>query len=98
MKFSIDIKYKLTLTILLALSVLMMSSCRKFLQVPVNPSEMLAETVFSDDENAVSAVRGIYSKMVISSFAGGGGSGFAILTGLSSDELHNVLQDASYIP
>lgn len=73
-----------------------LSACDPYFDVAVDRAQVVASTVFNDDGNATAAVNGIYQTMVASSFAGGGESGVTLLSGLSSDELHNILQTESY--
>jgi len=63
------------------------SSCKKFVEVPLPADQLTADFVFTNDNSAVQAVNGIYSKMMENQqqFS----SGFTTLfTGLSSDELY----------
>lgn len=78
-------------------AVLMLTSCKKFLTTDLSESEVVTETVFSSDENATSALLGIYHTLIASDFAGGGGGGIPVLTGLSGDELTNPRQSSTYI-
>lgn len=66
--------------------VLTFSSCKKFIEIPPPPNEVVTATVFSDSTAASSAMTGLYSQMMSSNlfFANGGVTVFAAL---SADEL-----------
>ncbi len=66
---------------------LLFASCGDFLRIDPPKTEVVAETVFTDDVTAVSALRGIYSLMMTNpSFTNGEIDRFA---GLSADEFSN---------
>jgi len=63
-------------------------SCEKFLEIPPPKSSLVQETVFKNNDQATSAVTGIYSSMsASSSYASGSNSSITCFAGLSSDEL-----------
>jgi len=76
---------KLYFIIILFYSSLLLS-CKKYLDIPPPENEVITETVFIDDESALSAVSGLYSQLLSSnnSFANGGMSLYA---SLSSDDI-----------
>lgn len=78
---------------LLAIPVLIsivVSSCKKFLDVGTPKSELETDVVFSNDVTATSAVMGIYMQLIESDgFINGNKNSVSYLTGLSSDELVN---------
>lgn len=74
----------------------MISGCRKFFDVELDKGKVTSDNVFATDENAVTAIRGIYQTLVSSAF-GGGSNGIPALTGLSSDELRNHLREEQYL-
>lgn len=82
--------------VLILVGYMVLSSCDNYFDVEMDSTRVLSGHVFSDDLNATAAVNGMYQSMVASSF-GGGGSGVAVLAGLSSDELHNILSDETYM-
>ncbi|MEP7376211.1 MAG: RagB/SusD family nutrient uptake outer membrane protein [Chitinophagaceae bacterium] len=78
---------KLLFVVLIAASY----SCKKFLEIDPPKNLISNVTVFSSDETAIAAVRGIYSQMInnIGGFASGGSFSVTFLCGLSADELNN---------
>lgn len=66
------------------------SGCKKLIEVPVPPTETTPTTVFTSDVNATSAVIGIYGDMISSKgFASGNSRSITFLGALSADELQN---------
>lgn len=63
------------------------SSCKKFVQVPLPPNEIVSAAVFSDSADATSAVLGIYTACMNSYQLTIGNGGLSLFTGFSSDEL-----------
>ncbi|WP_346319570.1 RagB/SusD family nutrient uptake outer membrane protein [Chitinophaga sp. YIM B06452] len=84
------------LYIAIACALFTMGACEKFLDTKLSDSQIDSERVFENEKNATSAVTGMYRTMVSGPFAGGGYDGLGALTGLSSDELSNVFDDAEY--
>jgi len=75
---------------LLIISILIFSSCKKFLEIDLPTTQITNEAVLSDDPSATSAIRGIYSTMLTSGgFASGSNGSISLLCGLSADELIN---------
>jgi tetratricopeptide (TPR) repeat protein len=68
---------------------LMMTSCKKLIEIPSNPSNQLsAGRVFADSANIIAAVSGVYSNFATTSSYPQFGSGLiTITTGLAGDEL-----------
>lgn len=73
-----------------------LGACDEFFNVDVDKSQVVTETIFNDNANATAALIGIYRSMSSGPFVGGGSAGISMLTGLSSDELHNILQTEDY--
>ncbi|SEL47688.1 SusD family protein [Chitinophaga rupis] len=70
--------------------VVVISGCKKLIEVPVPPTETTPTTVFTSDANATSAVIGIYGDMISSKgFASGNSRSITFLGALSADELQN---------
>lgn len=76
---------------------LLMISCRKFVEIAPPLTQAETETVFSNEAAAVSAVAGLYSQMELSPLQIANG-GVTIYTGLSSDEIFNVSPNADLDP
>lgn len=72
--------------IVLVSFLLVMSGCKKFLEVPPPSYQIDSEQVFTSDGTAVSAVAGIYAEMINNSSQFTGGQA-TLLTGLYADEL-----------
>src|SRR5579864_6863858 len=82
------------LVIIFVLVTLAFCSCKKFVTVGVPETQLITASVFADDQDATSAMVGIYSTMMRSAgFAGGGSSSITSLAGLSADELVNYATD-----
>lgn len=63
-------------------------SCKDFVEIDPPKSSLVQETVFQNNDQATSALTGIYSVMASSTnYASGGTSSISALAGLSADEL-----------
>jgi hypothetical protein len=63
-------------------------SCKKYLEIDPPKGRLVQETVFENDNQATSALIGIYAAMANSnSYASGSSSSISCLSGLSSDDL-----------
>lgn len=65
----------------------LISSCEDFVDVEPPITEVVSETVYTNDETAIAAMRGVYIDMVSNGFASGNQFSVTNLVGLSSDEL-----------
>src|SRR5688572_3542584 len=66
----------------------LLTSCKKLVTVDEPLNKLTSELVFTTDKSAVSAISGLYSKILSStSFAN---SGMTIYAGMSADELLNT--------
>jgi hypothetical protein len=72
----------LTLTFLVLLT-----GCRKLLDVGAPTTSVTSANVYSSDATAIAAVTGIYTGICNSNFQGGGLSSMSLFPGLSADEL-----------
>jgi hypothetical protein len=76
------------------LTILLVVSCKKFVEIDPPQTQIVRSTVFSTPGGAESAINGIYSQMMSSSgFASGGFQSIGYLAGLSADELANYTTD-----
>lgn len=66
---------------------LLQCSCKKFLQIDPPINSLVQSTVFDNNDQATSAVAGIYVTMAASGYASGNSTSVTCLAGLSSDEL-----------
>jgi starch-binding outer membrane protein, SusD/RagB family len=73
---------------LLILYILLVSACKKFVEVPMPKNELSTSAVFEDSTGCVSAVNGIFIDMMQSFTPVITNGGLTIYTGLSSDELY----------
>lgn len=72
----------------------LLTACRKFLEVPSPKSLIKSADVFNSDVTATSAMYGIYTNMLDpGSFSGGHSSSLTTTVGLSCDELINYPRD-----
>jgi len=87
------LKYQFDKKCIIGLSILLFTSCKKFIEVNPPANVVTTETLFSDDQTATSAINGLYSQMMISNlfFAN---SSMTVFPGLSSDELIRTAPDA----
>jgi len=77
--------------------ILLQFSCKGFLKIDPPKNSLVQETVFQNNDQASSAIRGIYSTMSgSSSYASGGSLSITCYAGLSSDEL--IGYNATNIP
>jgi starch-binding outer membrane protein, SusD/RagB family len=89
----ISIKYSIVVSTLALWAALV--SCGEFVKIDPPKTQIISETVFSNDATATSAMRGIYSLMMTNqSFANGGLEKYC---GLSADELDDYSGDAEQI-
>src|SRR5688572_12239028 len=86
---------KILYILLAALSAV--SSCKKFIEVEPPVDRPITAEVFSNDDAATSAVRGIYANIVQTNLAIANG-GLSILSGLSADEIVNTAASTTYTP
>lgn len=74
--------------VMLICSLILTSACEEFVQIDPPKTEIVRETVFSNDASAMAAIRGIYSAMMTrQSFTNGQIEKYC---GLSSDELMDL--------
>lgn len=71
-------------------------SCKKFLEIDPPKNSLVKETVFQNNDQAISAVKGIYATMIATGFASGSSNSVTCVGGLSSDEL--IGYNAATIP
>lgn len=72
------------------LVVICLVGCNDFVDIGTPRTQIVKESVFSNDAGARAAMAGIYSKLMSNNtFAGGGNSGITEVAGLSADELDN---------
>ncbi|MFN0256773.1 RagB/SusD family nutrient uptake outer membrane protein [Pedobacter ureilyticus] len=67
--------------------VLMVSSCKKFIEIDSPKSSITPGAVFRSDDLAVSALLGVYQQMAASGYASGDGSSISTICGAAADEL-----------
>lgn len=65
-------------------------SCERFVEIDTPIHKLDKETVFSNDETAISAINGIYNELVNSTFSGGWNSSVTVLAGMSADILQPI--------
>lgn len=66
---------------------LLLNSCEDFVDIEPPKTQIIAETVFSNEASATSAITGIYSRMIERGFASGDIVSYTLFGGLSADEL-----------
>ena len=70
------------------------TSCKKFVDIPPPPTELVGQDAFNSDPSATAALVGIYSNMMSTTgFASGGPQSITQLTGASADEFINYSTD-----
>lgn len=63
--------------------------CKKFIEIDPPKDQIISDLVYSNDQTAIAAMRGIYSQMMVGNFASGGIGSVTINAGLSADEFIN---------
>lgn len=72
-------------------------SCESFVELGVPDQKIVSETVFSNDETATNAVRGIYNELFKADFSSGGLRSVSLLGGLSADEIQTTAPNGEMI-
>ena len=73
---------------------LVLFSCKKFIEIPPPPNELVSKNVFTSDASAIAAMVGAYSRMMTNTgFASGAPQSITQLAGLSADEFINYSTD-----
>lgn len=89
---SLKIIKKALLFALMILSI----SCKDFVTIKEPVEQLATEKVYSNDEIAISAIRGIYVKMMTTGFADGGIYSVNLLVGRSADDFVNYSSEPLY--
>jgi hypothetical protein len=97
MKLLINIRHFKWLYGFLGLLTLGITSCKKFVTIDPPTDKLTTTTVFSNDESAQAAIRGIYSDAMqsINYFSNGG---MSIFPALSADEIIRTTANSTYDP
>ncbi|TKC00028.1 RagB/SusD family nutrient uptake outer membrane protein [Pedobacter cryotolerans] len=75
-------------TILITISIfVIITSCKKFVEIDPPKNSLVPSTVFKSDELATSALLGIYQQMALNDYACNGPRSITTLCGLTADEL-----------
>lgn len=77
------IKFKFEIILLFAC--ISLTSCEDFLEIETPHNKIVSETVFKNDETAISTVTGIYNELFNADFSSGYISSVTVLAGMSSD-------------
>lgn len=83
MKPSINLKQ-----VMVAIFCCHIASCEDYVEVQAPDHKIVSDVVFSSDETALSAMKGIYNQLFRAPFSGGWEYSVTALAGLSADELH----------
>lgn len=83
--------------ILIFSTAVLLTACKKFVQIEPAPNLIATAQVFTNDKTALSAVAGVYSQMRVSTqyFSNGGMSFFG---GLLADEIQNTSTSSTWNP
>lgn len=76
--------------IVVILGCCLFSACEDFLEVDAPSHKIVSETVFENDETAMSAMAGLYNQLSTVSFSSGGTESVTLVGGLSSDVLSPI--------
>lgn len=68
----------------------LVSSCEEFVELDAPSHKIVSETIFANDETAISAMQGIYNELFNSSYSGGWNYSVTVLAGLSSGILQST--------
>jgi hypothetical protein len=88
-------KTKFQLSLVLFVSIFLILSCKKFVQVPAPETQAELSKIFADDKTAESAATGLYFRMVASGGAFAN-AGLSVNAALSADEITNVSTNSTY--
>lgn len=66
------------------------SSCEDYLEIDVPDDKIVRETVFENDQLALSALTGLYHQLFMAFYSGGGPDSVTALAALSSDDLTTI--------
>jgi hypothetical protein len=69
--------------------ILLQFSCKKLIETDPPKTSLVAQTLFSNNDQATGAIAGVYEKMRSSGYSSGGMTSFSVIGGMSSDELVN---------
>lgn len=72
---------------LFSITITVLSSCKKFVELPPPATQLTNKDVFASDATAISLVSNIYTQFAASNFASGRHHGITMLAGISADEL-----------
>lgn len=86
----------LSVVTMLAMIIMALPSCKKFLQLPLSPVLVENDYLFTDDLSATSAVLGLYSQSLTPMHSTNGG--LSVYTGLYADDIYTTGPSASYDP
>lgn len=88
---------KIGVTAMLGLTIMLLSSCKKFIEVEPSPNLITSSGIFKDDRTAIAAVLGLYLDMRnVSSYYNNGG--MSLFGGLYADEIYNTTTSTTYDP
>jgi starch-binding outer membrane protein, SusD/RagB family len=88
--------YVLAKTILLVfMAIVILTSCKKSIEVDRPDHLITSESVFADDKTAISAINGIYSRMMQNRFFFGSGA-MTLYPGMTADELYSTYPDPTW--
>jgi hypothetical protein len=73
------------------------SSCKKFIEIPPPPTQVVSGTAFSNDNSATSAMIGLYSKMTRTNLNFANGA-ITLYCGLSADEIYRTSSSSTIDP
>ncbi|MEQ8420638.1 MAG: RagB/SusD family nutrient uptake outer membrane protein [Arenibacter algicola] len=76
---------------------MLLISCEKFVDVDVPDHMIVSESVFGDDQSAMSAMQGVYNQLFRADFSSGGGRSVTLLSGLSSDDFKITTSSKEYL-
>src|SRR5690606_165117 len=72
-------------------------SCEKFVVVEVPDHMIVCESVFGDDQSAMSAMQEVYNQLFRADFSSGGGRSVTLLSRLSSDNFKITTSSKEYL-
>lgn len=84
----IHINISRTVAAVAVAAVVLASSCKKFIEIPPNPTTLAPSQIFADSANATAAITGIYISMIGTSSPALsiGNDGMGMWTGMAADE------------
>jgi len=88
-------RFKIVMVCMMLLCMLILPSCKKFLEIDPPKDRLVENNVYETDATAAAVLTGVYQQMVNSGGFSSGINGISLLSGLSADEFVNYSNEAT---